>query len=396
MNLENYKQEQLLRFYNELNESEKQELITDLKKIDYDMMNTLYINSYTDEVIDVAEVSNLKIVLEDLNNDEYKNLGEELVKNGKYAVLLMAAGDGTRLGINKPKGCLELNINGKMISIFELYIRSIKKASLEYNAKIKVYVMTSTKNDKEIREFFDLNNYFGYDKENIEFFYQGNLPILDIKGKIVLKDKSHVLFGPQGNGDVFEALKKSNLIEDMEKNNIEFVLFTTIDNVITNLVDTRFIGATIKNNYGLSSKTLTKKEGSERDWIFCKYYGKPFMLPTAYITEEITNKKEGDLYLYREKNITYHLISLNNIKKFANEKLKYHRAYKRNEFLDEDGFKIISETPNSFKFEKFIFDAFYFADDMLLYRVDENSFCPIKSKDDINKALEILNKRIPF
>lgn len=396
MNLENYKQEQLLRFYNELNESEKQELITDLKKIDYDMMNTLYINSYTDEVIDVDKVSNLKIVLEDLNNEDYKNLGEEVVKNGKYAVLLMAAGDGTRLGINKPKGCLELNINGKMISIFELYIRSIKKASLEYNAKIKVYVMTSTKNDKEIREFFDLNNYFGYDKENIEFFYQGNLPILDIKGKIVLKDKSHVLFGPQGNGDVFETLKKSNLIEDMEKNNIEFVLFTTIDNVITNLVDTRFIGATIKNNYGLSSKTLTKKEGSERDWIFCKYYDKPFMLPTAYITEEITNKKEGDLYLYREKNITYHLISLENIKKFSNVNLKYHRAYKRNEFLDEDGFKIISETPNSFKFEKFIFDAFYFADDMLLYRVDENSFCPIKSKDDINKALEILNKRIPF
>ena len=304
----------------------------------------------------------------------------------------MAGGFGSRLGLSYPKGCLELNVKNKKISLFELFINQLKVANKKYNSNISLYIMTSTSNHYDTINFFDKNNYFDYDKNNIKFFNQNNLPILDIDGKIVLKSKFEILFGPNGNGDVFSALKENNLITDMKNKNIKYILFSTIDNVLTNLVDVTFIGSTIKNKYKVCTKTIEKKDDKDKSWIFCKYNGKPFMLPKAYITEELTNKKDDfGNYIYRETNITYHLVSIDNVELFSNKKLKYHRAYKKNFFLDKNGVLLKPKTPNSFKFEKFIFDAFEYSDDMLLYTTDENNFCPIKNVEDIKIAEEKLN-----
>ena len=220
------------------------------------------------------------------------------------------------------------------------------------------------------------------------------MPILDIDGKILLRDKAKVLFGPNGNGNVFKALKNNKILEDMEKKNIKYVLFSTIDNVLSNLNDFCFIGATLFNHYKIASKTILKSSEKEKDWVFCKYYDYPFMLPLSYITEEITNEKDiNNNYIYRDKNIVCHLISLDSIKKFADIDLKYHRAYKKNAHIDLNGKLIKPESPNSFKFEQFIYDAFYYENDMLLYRTSEKEFCPIKVKDDIIKAERALEEK---
>ena len=386
-----YNQEQVLRFYDELSDEQKEILNEQIKRIDFDFMNTLYKNSYFDEEYDITKISPLKIV-DSSNVEDNSSIGEEIVKNGEYAVLLMAGGFGSRLGLEIPKGCVTLNVNNKQVSLFELFINQLKKANEKFNTTIKLYIMTGKNNTDATRKFFEDNNYFDYSKDKIKIFVQDELPILDVKGKVLLKSKSEILFGPNGNGDVFASLKRDGLINDMKESNIKYVLFSTIDNALNNMVDYNFIGTTIKNNYELASKTLTKESTEEREWIFCKYENKPFMLPTSYITEDITNYQVDGKYVYREKNITYHLISTSYIEKFANEKLKYHRAYKKNSYLDEEGNLIVPESNNSFKFEKFIFDAFTFADDMLLYRVGKNEFCPIKVMDDIKKVEEILNK----
>lgn len=386
-----YNQEQILRYYDELSDSKKEILNEQINKIDFNFMNQLYKNSYYDEELDINKISPLKIIDSNKAEDNSK-IGEEIVKNGEYAVLLMAGGFGSRLGLEIPKGCLTLKIKDKKISLFEIFINQLKQANEKNNTLIKLYIMTGKNNNEDTIKFFKDNNYFNYGKDNIKIFVQDELPILNTKGKILLKSKNEILFGPNGNGDVFASLKRNNLIDDMKNNHIKYVLFSSIDNALNNIVDYNFIGNTLKNNYELSSKTLSKENEDERDWIFCKYDNKPFMLPTRYITKDITNYKVNNEYVYREKNITYHLISINYIEKFANEKLKYHRAYKKNNHLDEDGTIIIPDSPNSFKFEKFIFDAFEYADDMLLYRVDRSEFCPIKVMEDIKKVEDYLNK----
>ena len=387
----------LLQFYNQLNSLEQEKLLDEISKIDFRFMKQLYDNSYFDEEIDISKIDSLKCLtkVNDIENEEYIQSAEEIIKQNQYAIVMLAGGSASRLGLGMPKGCLKLNINEKYISLFELYINQLKEIKKQYDINLNLYIMTSQNNYLEIKNFFAENRYFNYPKENIHFFKQDELPILDTKGNILLKEKNEILFGPNGNGNVFNALKKSKLLDDLIKKNIKYVLFSTIDNVLAKLVDMKFIGATINNNYKLASKTITKESADEKDWIFCKYNNHPFMLPSAYITEEITNcKNSKDEYIYREKNITYHLISTDLLLEFSEMNLKYHRAYKKNNYIDENGNKIIANSPNTFKFEQFIFDAFYFADDMLLYRINKDEFCPIKTQEDIEYASHELAKRM--
>ncbi len=396
--LKSFGQEHLINFFDELNFKERKILLNEIKKTNFGFMNELYKNSFFDEKIDMNKISNLRCIsnLNEENKLLYKNAGENLVKNGNYAIVIMAGGNASRLGIDIPKGCLELNIKNKKISLFELFISQLKNIRKDFGVFINIYIMTSDSNYAKTINYFEQNNYFNYPKKYIKFFIQENLPILDKDGKILLKNKYHILYGPNGNGDVFNSLKKSKLIKDMEKKNIKFVLFSTVDNALTKLIDFQFIGATICNNYDVSTKTLFKEDENSKDWVFCKYNNKPYMLPSLYINLDISNKKDKENnFLFRDTNITYHLVSLEEIKKLSKIKLKYHRAYKKNDYMNLEGKIIKSDIPNSFKFEKFIFDAFYYCNDMLLYRIQKNEFCPIKNKNDISK-FETINKTIEY
>ena len=366
MNLKRYNQEHLNVYLKDKNVKKQ------LDKINLRKMHKLYLNSYKDKKINIKKITPLKVVKK---NNKYKELGINLIK--RYAIVIMAGGNGTRLGFNGPKGCFELNIDNHFISLFELYIDQLKKIINDYNIVIPLYIMTNSDNYNETINYFKQKNYFNYPKEKIKFFIQDELPILDIKGKLVMKDKHNILFGPNGNGDVFRSLKKYHLIKDMKKNNIEYVLFVNIDNILNNLVDFNFIGNTIYNNYKLASKTIKLKD--KKEWVFCKYKNHPFMLPNQYLNNELIKK-------YYYKNISYHLIHIDLIKKFSKKRLPYHRAYKKNKYIGSEN-KL-----NSFKFEKFIFDAFYYSKDMLLYETDESEFYPIKGIDSIRKAIELYKK----
>ena len=394
MNLKQYNQEQIYKYYDILSKEEKEFLDNQISKIDFELVNKVYKNSYTNEELDINKISPLKIIRKEDININDKTLGEELIKNNQYGVVLMAGGFGSRLGFDIPKGCLELNVLGSKISLFELFINQLKEANKKNNSTIRLYIMTSTTNNEQIIEFFKEHNYFNY-KEYIKFFTQEDYPIVDTNGKIVLKNKHEILMGPNGNGDVYKALLRNGLIDDMKKNNIKYVLFSTIDNPLNNMVDTLFIGTTLKYKYKLASKTLSKKDEDDTNWVFLKYKNKPFILPNWYVTKDITNTKVDDKYVYRETNITYHLISIDNIELFSSMDMKYNRNFRNNKFLDEYGILTTSDERNSFKFEKFIFDAFPLADDMLLYSIDESNFRPIKVKEDIKKAEEELTKTYP-
>jgi len=125
--------------------------------------------------------------------------------------------------------------------------------------------------------------------------------------------------------------------------------------------------------------------------VFCKYKGRPSVLSKDNMTKEINNIKIDNEYAYRDKNIVYHLMSCKSVVYFSKIKLPYHRAYKKNSYLDHDGNLVIPDTPNTFKFETFIYDAFSYAKDMLLYRVGKEESLPIKTKEDILKVEAYFN-----
>lgn len=382
--LTKYNQEHLLDFYDELDECKKKELLHQLENIDFAKVNNLYNNLKTipiptDELIEPLDY----FIKKDIPTKERRNLenlGTSILKLGHYAVLTMAGGQGTRLGHKGPKGTFELNLSPKKESLFEILADKIKQANRRYNIEIDWYIMTSETNNNETINFFKSKNYFGYNKNKIHFFIQNKLPLVSaLDGKILLSEPYKVHEASNGNGNLFESLKSNKLIEKMKQDKIEWVFVSGIDNILVKVADPLFLGLTINNNTEIGAKTIFKIDPYSHDWVFCKKNNKPAMLGYQRITEEITNSNINGKFLYREVNILCHLFSIKAIEKIADIELPYHRATKKNHYINHEGMKVLPDFPNSYKFEKFIFDSFKFFDNITLLRVEENKeFAPIK------------------
>lgn len=381
--LKEYNQEHLLNFYDELDDDEKKFLVNQILRIDFKQIFDLYEASKTDEVIPCNLIEPLpyfdkeKLTLDEINM--YSKIGVSYIEKGEFAVVTMAGGQGTRLGYKGPKGTFELDIVPKK-SLFEILCDNLKKANEKYNVTIPWYIMTSIYNDRDTRKFFEEKNFFGYPKDHIKFFTQSQLPLIDVTENLILEELYKVKEASNGNGDVFEALKKHGMIEDMKNKHIKWVFFSGVDNVTLDIVDPLFIGLTAKNNAYISSKTLFKKDANSPDWIFAKRNGKPAIINSCHLTDEMKiAKNDKGYYLYREINMLAHLFNIGSVELIANKHLPYHRAFKKNTFVNDEGMKQVPEDPNTFKFETFIFDAFSYFDDMVLLRVkEEDEFAPIK------------------
>lgn len=249
-----------------------------------------------------------------------------------------------------------------------------------YGVTIPWYIMTSIENHDETVSFFEKKNYFDYPKEKIHFFLQEKLPIIDINGKIILDKKNLIKEAANGNGDIFRALAKSGMLEDMRENGIKWISAGGIDNILLKLVDPLFIGLTIKSGFQIASKSAFKDLTDDPISVFCKEKGKPSILSYTHISHTMSELKDDKgNYLYRDVNILAHLFSIDALEKLQYAYLPYHRVFKKNAFINYEGVKEVPLHRNSFKFEKFIFDAFSYFDDMLLMRVNEDEeFAPIK------------------
>lgn len=311
----------------------------------------------------------------------------------------MAGGQGTRLGYKGPKGTYMLNLKPIKKSLFQIIAENIIETNKKYNVIIPWYIMTSEENNNDTIRFFAINNFFGYPKEKIKFFKQNKLPLIDINGKLILQEPYLIKEASNGNGNVFNSMEKANILEELKNNDINWVSFGGIDNVLLENIDPLLLGLTVCNNMEIGSKSIFKKEPLEKTAVYCKKNNKPSILDYDDITLELSESKiiNTNTYLYREANMLSHIMSLKAIETVKDIELKYHRAYKKNTFVNFEGVKQVPDKPNSFKFENFIFDAFSYFDDMLLLRVDENDeFAPIKDFTGIynpDTAIEKYNRK---
>ncbi len=396
--LEKYNQEHVLNFYNELSETEKENLLNQILDIDFELMNKLYkekdiIKTKQGKIEPIGYIDEDKIINEE--KEKYQNMGESIVKKGKYGIVIMAGGQGTRLGHSGPKGTYMLNTTPPK-SIFEIHIEKLKQIREKYNITVPIYIMTSNENNDDTIKFFEKNNYFDYPKDNITFFKQGELPMIDQQGKLILEEKGLIKKAADGNGGIFEAMFKNNVIQDMKNRGIEWILIGFIDNILVNWSDLLMIGITQEKNMLVSSKTLMKSKPEERVGVFYKLNGKPSVIEYTEITDEMANLRdsEGQL-MYGQLHIGVNMFNIKAIEMIGEDKLSYHTAFKKCNYIDEKGGNVISETPNAYKFEAFIFDAFERLDDILILKVKrEESFAPVKNaqgEDSPQTAIELYN-----
>ncbi len=402
--LAKYKQEHLLNFYDELNNDEKEQLVNQICQIDFEQIFSLYEASKTDEVIPHRSIEPLPYTIKkDLSNEElayYSSIGEHEILNGKYAVVTMAGGQGTRLGYKGPKGTFELDIKPKK-SLFEILSDHLKEANKKYNITIPWYIMTSIYNDELTKNFFEEKNYFDYPKDCIYFFKQSELPLIDLSGNLILEEPYKIKEASNGNGDVFASMAQYGILENMRQRQIDWIFFSGVDNVILEIVDPLLLGLTICHKKFVASKTLLKENVEDNDWIFARKNGKPSIIDSCYLSSEMkVAKDEKAHFLYRDINLLAHLFHFSALEKVATVSLPYHRAFKKNTFVNEEGMKQVPESPNTYKFETFIFDAFSLFDDIELLRVEKvDEFAPIKDFNGIHNpevAKELYERKYCF
>ena len=395
--LKKYGQEHLLCRYESLDDEKKEKIINQIKNIDFDQTIELFnianksIKKIDGEISSIEYVDKSKLSKEQY--EKYYNIGKKEIEQGKYAVVTMAGGQGTRLGYVAPKGTFKIG-GGVEKSLFEALSDTIKEARNKFNAKIPWYIMTSRENNNATEKFFEKNDFFGMPYEDVKFFKQGELPMLDTEGKLMLDETGIIKLAADGHGGVFESLVKNGYLEDMKKRGIEWVFISGVDNVLAGLVDPIAVGLAITEGTLATGKSVVKRSPSENVGVFCKRNGKPYVIEYTEITEEMANAKDanGEL-LYGESHILTNLFNIKALENIAQNKLPYHKAFKKAKYMDANGEIIKPEKPNAYKYEAFIFDAFESLNSMSILRVKrEDEFAPLKNaegEDSPNTATQL-------
>ena len=387
--LTNNNQTKVLELLKNVTEEQRKQLVKELLKVDFNQVKRLYINkdkkNKKEDIIEPIKYVD-KNKLNSKQKSELEKLGEKVLRQNQYAVVTMAGGQGTRLGWKGPKGTFKLDVGKDGKYIFEILAETLKKTTSKYGKEVYWYIMTSIDNNNETVKFFEEHNYFGYNKEKVKFFIQNILPLTDFDGNILFDKDLKVKEASDGNGGVFEALKKSKMLDDMKLHNIKWVYVCGVDNIMANMVDEILLGLAIKNNVPSASKSVKKAYPEEKVGIFCKKNGKPAIIEYIDMDEKMiyAEDEQGEL-LYGESNIVGHLFNIESLEKMTNYNFDYHCAKKKNSYIDENLQEVITEEPNTYKYEAFIFVGFEYLEDMVILRVNrEEEFAPIKNQKGVD------------
>ena len=388
-----YNQEHLLKYIDLIPTDEgKKDLICDIEKIDFERLKQLYSlsNQNFKNTMKAVMLEHIRVFdkdrFSDEENKEILKIGEDIIANNQYAVVTMAGGQGTRLGHKGPKGTFILNVKPEPKSLFQIIAENLIKTNNKYGIILNWYIMTSTENNDETVKYFEDNNYFGYNSENVKFFKQGNLPLLSEVGKLVVNSEYRIKYAASGNGTIYEAMLNDGIIDDMKKKGIKWVFIGSVDNALLNMVDPMLLGLTKKRGTEIASKTIVKNSPYEKVGVFCKKNGKPGVIEYSEIPESLIEEvdEHGEL-MYGESHIMCNLYTLDAIEKIANVELPYHSAHKKVDFMQEDGNMFFAKEPNGYKYEAFIFDGFELFDDITLYRGKrEEDFAPVKNAEGVD------------
>lgn len=290
---------------------------------------------------------------------DWYEIGIKEIAAGSVAVLLLAGGQGTRLGSVAPKGCYDIQLPSHK-SLFQLQAERIAKLSIE----IPWYIMTSGPTRAPTEKFFIKNNFFGLKKSNVIFFEQGTLPCLTPDGKIILESAIKVAVAPDGNGGVYKALYESGVIEDMRKRHIKHIHMYCVDNSLVKVADPVFIGFSTSRKLDVATKVVRKRSPDESVGIIASRGGKPSVIEYSEITTELREAQDPihpGLLKLRAANIVNHYYSFEFLQKspeLAKKAMPFHIAHKKIPHADKDGKTVKPEKPNGIKLEQFVFDIF--------------------------------------
>ncbi len=385
--LEKYGQEHLLAFYEELDACGKKQLLCDIEAVDFPLIERVYneINAPKEPAKDVTPMKAAdSTVFSQEERSAYTCIGNKAIAAGKVAALTMCGGMGTRLGHNGPKGTYDIGLPSHK-SLFEIQACGLKETG---NGSIPWYIMTSNINHEDTVRFFENHDFFGYPRENIIFFRQAMISVLNKDGKILLEDKGKILKSPNGNGGLFLSLKEAGGLDDMRKRGVQYLFICGIDNCLVKMADPVFVGYHISEGAPACAKSFMKRSPDEKAAIFCYSQGHPFVIEYTEIPENLANERdENGAFAYGDTNVLNYIFNVDIIEDLCKYYMPYHAAVKKVTYMDTNDGNCVT-IPDGLKFELFLFDYFSHIEDLRLLRIDrEQEFAPVKNPTGIDSVV---------
>jgi UDP-N-acetylglucosamine/UDP-N-acetylgalactosamine diphosphorylase len=393
--LKKHGQDQLLAFWDQLKDAQKQDLLDQIRQLDFAEIDE-WIRKFVLEykpIASTAEPAPAGSYKPEPENQEQRQkyaeaveLGKKLISRGEVAAFVVAGGQGTRLGFDGPKGNFQIS-PVKHKTLFQIFAETISAVSARYGATCPWYIMTSPLNHVETVEIFRSNDYYGLGRENVFIFQQGTLPNFSPDGKILMADKAAIACSPDGHGGSLKALYKSGAVEDMKKRGIRYMSYWQVDNPLINIFDPLFIGLHVLDSSEMSSKALIKTGPKEKIGNFCLIDGKINVIEYIDLPDELAQKKNPDGTLVFELgSIGIHMISRTFVEKLNAKgfSLPLHRAVKKIRHIDRQGNFIESD---GIKLESFVFDAVPLAkNSIILQTLRSEEFAPTKNATGVDSA----------
>lgn len=389
-------QDHTLSYYDDLSLSEKESLLKELDSIDVEKLSSFLLQAAASsctssgDSVNIFEPFDGPVESTDSSGvDDWQKLGIEAIGKSQVCALVLAGGQGTRLGFEGPKGMykLKMSYKGNEKSLFQLVSERILKLQLLTSGVVPFYIMTSPMNHDITKKYFQDNNYFGLQAENVILFPQGVLPCTDMDGKIIMQTKSKVFMAPDGNGGIYSSMQNEGIIDDLTKRDIRYIHAFAIDNALVRPCDPVFIGYCLANQADCGNKVVWKKSAHEKVGIMVqnKQNKKPYIVEYSDLDKsvmELMDEKTGKLQ-YGAGNICNHFYTLTFLKEKVLPNLSdiYHIAKKKIVPYIKDG-SVVEEVlePNGNKLESFIFDVFPLSEKMAILDVNrEQEFAPVKN-----------------
>jgi UDP-N-acetylglucosamine/UDP-N-acetylgalactosamine diphosphorylase len=390
--LENYLkpfgQEHLLRFWDELNAVQQQALAAQIQDIDLEQLQRLFRGAEKSinwrELAERAEPPPaIRLEAGGTDTESARQLGEKALRSGQVGMILVAGGQGTRLGFDQPKGMFPIGPLSNR-TLFEMHVDRLRAVMRRYNTSIPLYLMTSPATDRATRDYFQSHNRLGLAEDELVIFCQGTMPAVNRNsGKILLDAKDAIALSPDGHGGLVAALSRNGCLADAKKRGIEHFYYGQVDNPMIEVCDPLLIGYHVAASSQLTTQVVRKRFPLEKVGNVVAIDGRVQIIEYSDLPNDLAEKKsKKGSPIFWAGNIAVHVLDRTFLEDVVDQvdRFPFHQAIKAVPYIDDQGNRISPSSVNAVKFERFVFDLLPIANNAIVVEADAaNVFAPVKN-----------------